>query len=949
MPRVTKTKAPVVATPRRATRSTVRAGSASLEEPIEVPAPRRRGSRSKTPESKNSSFEKSQPEQHLPALAEEEVEQSPRILLPQPIDVAPIVDASPYVTPQHYHIAATRNPLYTSPAAAQSPRSSPAGRSLNKSPAVAQSIHNSPAVTQSIDNSPTVSQLIQQSPISSKSLHSSPATTKSVRTSSAVNHSVQQSPTVTQTVQQTIEIYSDDDETQDDFQSPYDNDVAEDDQEDEEAVQEAAASQLAQETAEAGLSHSHLTSPVLLKSPTTVSSLGGHSSSKRRRSARSGGFPRTPKIRGVPAIDSPLGDISGNSINWREYFNSSVFKSSSPAPQLTTPLASELIERAMNNEEVIPELTERQSVAVLLNMRREILRLRKIEEQFLASKQPQSVAKAPQSPAIQEQSSPEIPRTISRLGDLRYQRTIATPARKRLLAQREAEKAEKAAAAAAAAEAEKIAEQEEQNDQTPSRSVPSSTSRSGLSSGNSKRKASQHSTPEAQTQPSSQNSASAETPTASPAWGLTSLFGSVKRVFTHRPNFSPIKQVHEQPQEQSMPQSQQAAQQHTFTPSPVKNTRHLLSSSQQSPTPKPRAPAPPATPAPTVEEVEDDGLYGQTPRTQRRRGYLPGSQPRRKRDTPAAKPKETNADFRASQLALGAQRTAEREQAQEKADRLERERLAIVEELKLRDSAYNVGDKRKMQVNVDDLAVIPRKAAGASSGTYGLLDDFFHYDDDSDIVEMDEDEVQLLPAPEHPTKRVRLDDNVFQPKTPAAGTAPAPQATAVSPIKQGVAPRQQQAHVPATPAPNYSELTQQAIDKQRSLMAKHIPKQPSRLRMEQRLSAVSSVGASSPQQPITAPVQNIEEVAAPVQEAQEVAPVAELPQAPAPRVINWPELGPPMTTPEGFARADKIYTPELKALDHEFYMKKFAEAMDKSIAAENEALARHIEAQREFA
>ncbi|KAH0290459.1 hypothetical protein M436DRAFT_71728 [Aureobasidium namibiae CBS 147.97] len=944
MPRVSKTKAPVVATPRRATRSTVRAGSASLEEPIEVPAPRRRGSRSKTPESKIPSFEKLQPEQHLPALAEEEVEQSPRILLPQPIDVAPIVDASPYVTPQHYHIAATRNLLYTPPAAAQSPRSSPA---------VAQSIYNSPAGAQSIHNSPTVSQLIQQSPISSKSLHNSSATTQSVRSSATVSRSVQQSPTVTKTVQQTIEIYSDgEDEAQDEYQLPYDNDVAEDDQEDEEAVQEAAASQLAQETAEAGLSHSHPTSPVLFKSPTTVSSIAGHSSLKRRRSARSDGFPRTPKlpkIRGVPAFDSPLSDITGNSINWREYFNSSVFKSSSPAPQLTTPLAVELMGRAMNNEEIIPELTDRQSTAVLLNMRKEIMRLRKIEEQFLASKQPQSAAKPPQSPAVQEQSSPEIPRTISRLGDLRYQRTIATPARKRLLAQREAEKAEKAAAAAAAAaEAERISEEEEQNDQTPSRSGPSSTSRSSLSLGNSRRKASQHSTPEAQTpQPSSQNSAPPETPAASPAWGLTSLFGSVKNIFTHRPNFSPIKQIQEQPQEQNeqqpMPQSQQPAQQHKFNPSPLKNTRSLLSSSQQSPTPKPRAPAPPATPAPIIEEVEDDGLYGQTRRKERRRGYLPDSQ-RRKRDTPAAKPKEPNADFRASQLALGAQRTAEREQAQEKADRLERERLAIVEELKLRDSAYNVGDKRKMQVNVDDLAVIPRKAAGASSGTYGLMDDFFQYDDDSDIVEMDEDEVQLLPVSEHPTKRIRLDDNVFQPKTPT----PALQPITTSPVKQAAAPQHQQPTSSAASALNYSELTQQAIERQRQKLNLHNPKQPSRLRNVERLSTGSTVGASSPQQPITAPLQNTQEVAASVQETQELARVAELPQAPAPRVINWPELGPPMMSPESFARAEKIYTPELRALDHEFYMKGFENAMNKSIEAENKALANKIASQREF-
>ncbi|KAI4745315.1 hypothetical protein E4T50_04335 [Aureobasidium sp. EXF-12298] len=925
MPRVTKTKAPVVATPRRATRSTVRAGSASLEEPIEVPAPRRRGSRSKTPESKNSSFEKSQPENHLPALAEEEVEQSPRILLPQPNEVAPIVDASPYVTPQHYHLAAARNTLYTSPTADQSPRTSTSVRSLNKSPAVAQSIHNSPALAQSVYNSPSVSQLIQQSPIGDKSLlHNTPTTTtKSVRSSPAVSRSVHQSPTVTKTVQQTIEIYSDDeDEVQDDYEIQIDNDVAEYDQEDEEAAQEAAASQLAHETAEAGLSQSHLTSPVLLKTPTTASSLAGHSTSKRRRSARSGGFPRTPAFRDIPAFDSTLSEISGNT-GWREFFPPEIFKSSSPASP-TSPNFSLLMERAMKEEDIITELTSRQSTAVLINMRREILRLRKIEEQFLASQQPQPAAQSPQPPTTIQEKSPEIPRTISRLGDLRYQRTVATPARKRLLAQREAEKA--AAAAAAAAEAEKAAEEEEQ---TPSRSVPSSTSRSRLSSGNSKRKSSQHSTPEAQTpQQSSQNSAPTETPSASPAWGLTSLFGSVKNIFTHRPNFSPIKQIQEQPQEQiqeqPMPQSQQGGHKFMFTPSPAKNPRRFLSSSQQSPTPKPREPAPPATPAPAPQEAEDDGLYGQTPRTTRRRGVLPGSMPRRKRDTPAAKPKEVNADLRASQLALGAQRTVEREQAQEKADRLERERLAIVEELKLRDSAYNVGDKRKMQVNVDDLAVIPRKAAGASSGTYGLLDDFFHYDDDSDIVEMDEDDVQLLPAPEHPTKRVRIDDNVFVPKTPT----PAPQPTTTSPVKQ-VAP-QQQPTIPTTTAPNYAELTQQAIEKQRQRFNEHKPKQPSRLRNVERLSTGSTVGASSPQQPITAPLQNIQEVTAPVQATQEVAPVAQLAQAPAPKVINWPELGPPMTTPEGFARADKIYTPELKALDHEFYMRGFANAMANS-------------------
>jgi hypothetical protein len=385
-----------------------------------------------------------------------------------------------------------------------------------------------------------------------------------------------------------------------------------------------------------------------------------------------------------------------------------------------------------------------------------------------------------------------------------------------------------------------------------------------------------------------------------------------------------MKQIQEQPQEQTQEQHtsqpQQAAQQNLFTLSPVKQQRRVYSS-QQSPTPKPREPAPPA---PTVEEAEDDGLYGQTPRTTRRRGVLPGSMPRRKQFNTPAKPKETNADLRASQLALGAQKTIEREQAQAKADRLERERQAIVAELKLRDSAYNVGDKRKMQVNVDDLAVIPRKAAGASSGTYGLMDDFFSYDDDSDVVEMDEDEVQLLPAPEHPTKRVRIDENVFQPKAPA----PAPQPITTSPIKQAA----QQPTIPATPTPNYSQLTQQAIEKQRLRFSEHKPKQPSRLRNVERLSTGSTVGAPSPHQPITAPLQDIQEVVAPFAEAQEVAPLYQPTVLKPSRIarVNWPDLGPRTATPEAFARADKIYTPELKALDHAFYMKGFANAMANS-------------------
>ncbi|KAG9601186.1 hypothetical protein KCU86_g19667, partial [Aureobasidium melanogenum] len=571
----------------------------------------RRSSRSKTPESKNSSFEKSHLEPQLPALAEVEEKQSPRVLLPQPIEVAPIADASPYVTPSHYRIAATRNPLYTSPAAARSAQ-------------------QSPAVSQSAQSSPTVSQLAHKSP--------------------AASRSVQQSPAVSQLVQQSVEVYIDEVQSQDDHETQNNNVVSEDDQEEEEAVQAAVESQLANETAEAGLSHSHPISPVS-KTPNSAS-LAGRTSSKRRRSARSGGFLRTPTFDNSPLYHSPLGEISGNVPAWKEFFPSSLFDSPSPQRSPASPAFTSipLMDRAIKNEEILPELTDRQRTALLFDMRREIVRLRKVEEQFLAaSKQSQSPAKSsPQQPTIQ-QPSPEIPRTINRIGDLRYHRSIATPAKKRLLAQREAE-----AAAAAAAEAEQgankqAASEEQQINQTSSHSSPSPSEHKRKS------KTPQSNTSEAQTpQKSSQNSASAETPApASPAWGLTSLFGSVKNIFSHRPSFSPVKQLQEQPQEQRQEQqpeqSQQAEQQHQFTPSPSKKQRRILSSSQQSPTPKPRTPAPPATPATAPEEVEDDGLYGQTPRTTRRRGVLPGSMPRRKRDAPS-KPKETNADLRASQL-----------------------------------------------------------------------------------------------------------------------------------------------------------------------------------------------------------------------------------------------------------------------------------------------------------
>ncbi|KAH0172749.1 hypothetical protein KCU86_g16763, partial [Aureobasidium melanogenum] len=121
--------------------------------------------------------------------------------------------------------------------------------------------------------------------------------------------------------------------------------------------------------------------------------------------------------------------------------------------------------------------------------------------------------------------------------------------------------------------------------------------------------------------------------------------------------------------------------------------------------------------------------------------------------------------------------------------------------------------------------------------------------------------------------------------------------------------------------------------------SRHQPQKPSRLRQVQRQSNGSTLDPASPQQPTTAPqdigevaapAQDIQEVAAPLQETQEVTSAAQLPETAVARVFKWPELGPPMETPETWAKIDKIYTPELKALDHAYFMKKFEAAMANS-------------------
>ncbi|KAI5204433.1 hypothetical protein E4T39_03654 [Aureobasidium subglaciale] len=813
-PRATKKKATVPETPKRVTRGAVREGSAPPILPVLESAftPRRGRSRSKTPESKTSSFEKPHHESQLPAVAEEEEKQTPRVTLPNPIDLAPIADASPYVTPPTYRqIAASTR----------------------------------------------------------KSLH--------------------ESPTVSQTIQQSVEVYVHQDATEVDD----DNEVEEQEAE-EEAVQEAVEAQLASETAEAGLSPSHPTPLHLKTTPNT--SLAGQSSTRTRTSSGRVSNRPLPSDRsaiGSSLIHSPLAQISGNAgsspvspLDFSKYLPAHFQRS----PAFSSPT---LMERSLKSEGVFGGLTDHQRTALLMDMRSEIMRLRKVEEQFLAaSKQsqpvanpsPQQLAKSTSQPPAMQEPSPDVPRTVTRLKDIRYQRSIASPAKARYLA----EEAERKAAA------EKKAQEEEQVDQSPSRSVGDKR----------QSKTPQSKTPETQTpQKSSQALVVADTPAASPSWGLTSLFGSVKNIFTHRPNLSPIKQHRDQPQEQNQEQqeehqqqqspSERAPQRQHFTPSHLKQPkRNNFMSPQQSPTPKAKSPAPPATPAP--EEIEN---YGETPRTTRRLGGTLGAG-RRKRDTPS-KPKEPNADVRAQKLEQVAQKSAERQQAEEKADRLEKERQEIQEELRKSQmqmaANYKTGNKRK--VNVDDLAEIP-----CSDGTFsfGMVDGFYDYDSDRDFVEMDEEDIRLRSSAQQSAKRVRLDDNVFEPKTPPA------QPSSTSPVKQVEAP--QASLAPATPAPNYSQLTQQAIEKQRLQFTQHKPKQPSRLRNVERLSTGSSLAASSPQQAIASPLQHV----------QEVSPVPQLAHTPPAKVYNWP-AGEELETPETWDRILKLYTPEMAAADRAYF------------------------------
>jgi hypothetical protein len=809
MPRVTKPKAAaaaaIAATPRRATRSSVREGSATLEDPIAfAPTPsRRRGrSRSVTPtqdseSSKHSSFDKSHLE-HLPALVEEDEKEkasSPRILFPQPADFAPIVEASPYITPARHHqyIAA----------------------SAHKPSSAIQNTHQSVEIyidqaDDSDEEDPVHAQLAAETKASGRF---SPYSLPKRRTSGRV--SAKRSS----------------------------------------VIQSNALLHPSDRTA--------VTSPLLYSSSPLL-----------RSSERSA------------AVTSPLAQVSGNAASPLQLFphDKQLFTTPSPkpTPALSSPALS-LMERLLQSDDLFDELTHGQREALLLDMRNEIMRLRKVEQDYLAASKPQS----PPQPSPAQQSSPDITRTVSRPRDLRFHLSIAKPAAEALARKTAAAEAAAAAAAAEQHQAELDA----------------------AAADKSKKTTPQNKTPNAKTpESSSQLSAPVETPVASPLWGITSLFGSVKNIFTHRPILSPTKQHYEQSPQQNQQreeESEQARQQIQATP--ARSTQKRLEFShqqQQSPTPKPRSPAPPATP------IAEEALPLETPRTTRRLGRLPGSQrPVRRRETPL-KPKDTNADRRAEQLEKVAHESAERKRLQEQADKIEQERLRLEEEQRQRDLTSIAQQKtgQKRCVRVDDLKVIPARRPGEGTGSYGILEEFFDFSD-SDEEDMVEVDLKLVQFRSPPAKRIRLDDNVFQPKTPPA------QPSFVSPVKQAPPPPPPPSTVTEPSAPNYSQVTQQAIEKQRLQVMQHVPKQPSRLRNVERLSTGSTIAASSPKQPM---VDSFEVV-------QDSSSTPQLFETPPPKTYNWP-AGTPMETPETWARIEKLYTPEMKAADHKFFMDGFAAA-----------------------
>lgn len=145
---------------------------------------------------------------------------------------------------------------------------------------------------------------------------------------------------------------------------------------------------------------------------------------------------------------------------------------------------------------------------------------------------------------------------------------------------------------------------------------------------------------------------------------------------------------------------------------------------------------------------------------------------------------------------------AERRRLLERARQLKEEQLKAEEELaKLElaeqeaEAGHEVGKKRK-RINIDEISTIPSRRPGQSGGTFALLDEFFDIDDSE--VEVDASQADLLVS--RPTKMARTEANIFDAASPAKSPAPGetPQSTIPTPALSSSAV-QDASLAPATP------------------------------------------------------------------------------------------------------------------------------------------------------
>jgi len=483
-------------------------------------------------------------------------------------------------------------------------------------------------------------------------------------------------------------------------------------------------------------------------------------------------------------------------------------------------------------------------------MREEIIQLRKTIEEMKQANEPTP--------------SPDYHRVIKR--DLRFEMTVAAPARALAAQMAAKEKQEEEARL----EKERVArlEQEEQARKEKAASAQEQQQSNQAAIQAKSPKASFNSIPSFTTSTSASSSFDKpQTPSANSSWNFN-IFSSAKSFFNRRKSETSFEQQQEHEHEermdtqpdnnvQSQPEAEPARVQSSSQNKPQTESSRVTPQTQ----PKTQsrsvqqnkidgsAPVPVETTSPvspnmtptktpsTREQSRRSRQQHQTPQSEetpshtparsvRRRGLFPGSanRPARPASARKQKPVEPNADKREKQMQdLAAEReiiarehAASQKRIQENAKMLEEEKKRAEQAQQKLDeeavAAHTVGNKRK-RVKIDDLKSIPARLPGQSSGCFSFREEFFTYNDDSDddYVEMDVDEADELLS-ERPAKKMKIQDNVFQ----AATTPQKPTPSPATPM-------------PSTPIPATSQNAVSAIERQKIQASTYKPKKPSGL------------------------------------------------------------------------------------------------------------------------